>query len=113
MQLPKFLNLISQIQPMNRFLLGACLQFFLTLVLPTYVAFLPAATLLAARAIAASLRITSPQQPPTPSNVYQGRYTAQIPSEDGSIPQKGSQAEVVLFVIGASSNQYATPTQSL
>lgn len=113
MQLPKFLNLISLIQPMNWFLLGACLQFFSTLVLPTYAAFLPTATLLATRAIAAFLRNTSPQQPPTPSNVYQGRYTAQIPSKEGSISQKGSQAEVVLFVIGASSNQYATPTQSL
>lgn len=84
------------------------MQFFFTLVLPAYIAFLPTATLLAAHAIEAFLRNTAPQQPPIPNNVYQGRYTAQLPSKDGSIPQKGSQAGVVLFVIGASSNQYAT-----
>ena len=106
MQLPKTLAIRKNFEPTTWLLAGACLQFLFVLVLPRYVAFLPAACLLTARLIGIS---TKAAQPVTlaakQSAVHRGRYTAQLPNKSGS--------EVVLFIIGASVNKYALHTVTL
>jgi hypothetical protein len=40
------------------------------------------------------------------SKVRFGRMTAQIVEEDGSLPKNGTNKEIVVFILGASSNKY-------
>lgn len=107
MQLPDSLATLNGLDSLAWLLLGACSQSILTLFLPTYVSFLPIATLLAVKA--SRLALTDKSSTSPTAKALKGRYTAQIPHEDGSATQQGADTEVVVFVIGACSSQYVLP----
>ena len=88
-------------------LIGACIQSILFLVLPLYVAVLFTGIFSAARIVKFVLTSRKILVDPDLTHVRYGRYTAPIPSENGSLPLKASEAEVVVFILGARSNQYA------
>ncbi len=111
MQLPESLATFNGLDSLAWLLLGACSQSILTLFLPTYVSFLPIATLLAVKARRLSLPDKSSTSPT--AKALKGRYTAQIPHENGSAIQQGADTEVVVFVIGACSSQYVLPFHDL
>lgn len=103
------LILFRNLEPTTWYLLGACLQFVLNTFLPIYYAFFPTAVAL----IAYAIKVTVTAKPSITlaqclNRVLKGRYTAEIPHENVSATQDGAGTEVVVFVIGASSNQYAT-----
>ena len=86
--------------------LGACLQCMLFLVLPRYVALLPAFVLLSSRVIYA-LIVTQgwAKNPILPPPELLRKVTAPIPNEDGSELVKAGEREVVCFLVGANHNQ--------
>ena len=106
MEIPKALIQGLKNEPTTSFVLGTCLQALLIICLPLRLALLPTAFLLATK-LFTTLSPKSQTPPSTPSQnpVLQGRWTAQLPRGDGSDPIGGSDAEVVAFVLGASSNQ--------
>ena len=86
-------------------LLGASLQALAVVFLPGNAILLPAAILLGARIIKVLLMLTGTIHDTSRDKVLQERLTARIPYESNS--ETGSQAkeELVLFIIGARSNQ--------
>ena len=108
MALAAILTRIRKADSTTCFLLGACIQFVLSLRLPLFVSFVPIATILLAHLLKIAMQSTKPTfTKPTsiPDDVLQGRYAAQIPHEDGSSIQQGAGEELVVFVLGASSHR--------
>ncbi len=87
-------------------LTGAAIQCLLFILIPTYVALLPASLLITARIATFILISHGILHDPSFDNVKLGRLTAQIPFRDGSAPEKAGEKEVVILVLGARSNQY-------
>lgn len=106
---------LAKAEPTTWLLIGAFLQCLLALVLPFRLIILLAALLLAIRQGTSTLKKDkSPPSPlPLPSDTRKGRWTAQMPHKDGSVVQRGSEEEVVVFVVGVSSSQYASSILSI
>ena len=86
--------------------LGACAQALLFLLLPRYVALLPAFVLLGSRAISGALVTQGwAKNPYLPPDQLLKKMTAPIPNEDGSELMKAGEKKVVCFLIGANHNQ--------
>ena len=108
MALAAYLTRVQKADSTTCFLLGACIQFALSLSLPIYISFVPIATILLAHSLKIAVRSTKPtltKPNSIPNDVLQGRYTAQIPHRDGSGTQQGAGEELVVFVLGASSHR--------
>ena len=108
MALAAFLTRIRKADSTTCFLLGACIQFALSLCLPIHVSFVPIATMLLAHSLKIAMQSTKPtltKPISIPDDVLQGRYTAQIPHKDGSSVQQGGGEGLVVFVLGASSHR--------
>lgn len=86
-------------------LLGACIQSLLVLFLPTKVALLPAALILGARITKVALMTGGFVHDTTQDQVIQGRFTAQLPYGRSPSTEKSAREEIVVFIIGARSNQ--------
>ena len=86
-------------------LIGALMQSLLYHLLPLRIASLPAAILLALQVIKTTLMSKGLLHDTSLDNVLPGRRTAQIPNEDGTMPDKAADKEVVVFILGARSNQ--------
>lgn len=86
-------------------LVGATLQCTLSLMLPRNVALLPAVILLVSRLISGALVTKGFLRNSYLDGAIMGRWTASRLNEDGSVPQKPADREMVLFVVGARSNQ--------
>ena len=87
-------------------LTGACAQSLITLILPFRYAFLPAFTFLIGQVVYTTIMSLGYVKNPYMRNVNVGKYTAQIPNADGSISQKASDKNVVVFMIGSTSHRY-------
>ena len=85
-------------------LTGACLQSALSLLLPFRYAFLPAFFLLLLRIANTALISFGYTRNTYEDKIKTDKWTAQVPGKDG-VPEKASDKGVVVFVIGASSNQ--------
>ncbi len=85
-------------------LTGACLQSLLSLLLPFRYAFLPAFILLLARITSNALITLGYTSNPYEQGIMTDKWTAQVPTADG-ISEKSGEKGVVVFAIGASSNQ--------
>ena len=85
---------------------GACLQSVLFLVLPTRVALLPALILLLVR-LGNGFLVTKGymHNPYMPHEDQMRKKTAPILDENGLLSEKGGDKGLLVFVIGASSNQ--------
>ena len=84
---------------------GACAQSILFLTLPRRVALLPALILLLLR-FAKGLLITRGFIHNTYTDgAFLHKSTAPIPNEDGSIPTKAADKGLVVFIVGANTNQ--------
>jgi len=83
---------------------GACLQSFLTLVFPFRYAFLPAFFLLLLPIANTALISFGYKHNHYEDSVRADKWTAQVPDKDG-VPHKAGDKGIVVFVIGASSNQ--------
>lgn len=106
MALPKLSFFRDDLRMSTWLLVGACLQCILVMSLPRFVALLPAALTLIARAFKGVLMIQGIIHSPTYDRVFPGSMTAQIPYEDGSFPQKASEKDIVVFILATRSNQY-------
>ena len=86
--------------------IGACLQCLLFIVLPRYVALLPAFVILGSRAVKGAV-ITKgwAKNPYLPPDQLLRKLTAPIPNEDGTQLMKAGEREVVCFLVGANHNQ--------
>lgn len=89
-------------------LMGATLQSVLVLVLPTRVALLPAVSLLLLHALNTALVQAGWVRNPYLAVTRPGKWTAPILEQNGSVPEKGAGKEVVVFIVGASANQYVS-----
>ena len=96
--------------PMIWLTLGSCLQLILVTFLPSKVAMIPVATMFLYQILKSTFSTEEKLSNPNGNmdGVLQGRYTALLPSQDGSGSQKGAAAEVVVFAIGATCNQYVS-----
>ena len=83
---------------------GACLQSLLVLILPFYVAVMPAILVLGTRLVYSTLQIQGLLPYSGSERVNYGRMTAQIPNEDGSFPAAPSDKDVVVFIIATRSS---------
>ena len=112
MQLPTFFAPLKTLAPSTWFVLGMSLQCLLAVLVPLRLAVLFTVLVLATYLLVISQRFPQKQALPAPfqENVHRGRWTAQLPSSDGSTPQKGSERKVVMFLTGASSSQYVVST---
>ena len=95
-----------QLEPAGWLCTGVVLQSFLFHVLPPYASLLPTAFVLALTAFQWSITKSRPTVTQSIDQVYKGRYTAQLPAEDGTLGQRGAQPGAVMFAIGATCNQY-------
>lgn len=86
-------------------LIEASLQRILSLMLPIYIASVPALLILSGRVVQNTLIIQGVLRGPSLDRVVKGRMTAQIPLDDGSFPERPSKKKVVLLFLGARSNQ--------
>ena len=93
--------------------MGAVLQSVLVLVFPIRVALLPAVVVLLLRSVNTALVHAGFVRNPYLAVTKLGRWTAPILEQDGSVPEKGASKEVVVFIVGASSNQYVFAILSL
>lgn len=107
MPLPSLTSLRDEFRMTTWLLTGAAVQSLLFFMLPSYVALLPSLLLMAARVATTGLISYGILRDPTLDHVKIGRFTAQIPHEDGSVPEKGGEKELVILVLGARFNQYA------
>ena len=87
-------------------LTGACLQSLIYLILPFRYALLPAFLLLVGQVVNTILVSYNCTNNPYMKDAKIGKHTAQIPNADGSISQKASDKNVVVFMIGAVSHRY-------
>ena len=105
---PKIPN-ISKIEPLGLLAAGSILQFTLTQIFPSPLSIIPTLAAVIFYWSWDALR----QKPPPPlmkqPQVRPGRWTAQFPNEDGSMPEKAAQTGVVMFVLGVTSSQYIFP----
>lgn len=85
---------------------GATLQSILSFFLPRNVALLPAVILLISRLISGALTTKGFLRNKNLDGAFMGRWTASMLNEDGSVPVKTADKEIVVFVVGARSNQY-------
>ena len=85
-------------------LTGACLQSLLSLLLPFRYALLPAFFLLLLRIGKTALISLGYTRNPYEDDIKTNKWTAQVPNRNG-VPEKASDNGVVVFMIGASSNQ--------
>jgi len=83
---------------------GACLQSLLSLALPFRYAFLPAFFLLLLPIANTALVSFGYKHNHYEESIRVDKWTAQVPDKDG-VPKKAGDKGVVIFVIGASSNQ--------
>lgn len=86
-------------------IVGATLQSVLCLTLPRNVALLPAVILLLSRLVNGALVTKGFLRNKYLDGVYMGRWTASRLNDDGSVPEKSADKEMVVFVVGAHSNQ--------
>ena len=84
---------------------GACIQCLLVLVLPRHVALLPAVIYLLVKIINGALITKGYTRNPYLPTPYLKRMTAPIPEVDGTLPAKGGEKGVVVFIVGANYNQ--------
>lgn len=102
--MPKIPN-ISKIEPLGLLAAGSILQFTLTQIYPSPLSILPVLISLLVYWSWGALQ----QKPPPPlmkkPQVRLGRWTAQLPSPDGSMPTDGAHTGVVMFVLGVTSTQ--------
>ena len=100
------LNIIKDEAELSTWLLiGAGLQSLLVLLLPAYVAVLPACLLLFYRAASTYLMTLGFISNPRLDGVGKGKLWAAFPDPDGESNEKTPKSSVVLFVLGARSNQ--------
>ena len=85
-------------------LLGAAIQCLLSSILPMRYAITPALLLLSLRFISNALIARGIVRNPYLDGNLHGRWTASLPNDDGTIPQTTGDKEVVVFIVGASSN---------
>ncbi|KAK0507188.1 hypothetical protein JMJ35_010226 [Cladonia borealis] len=83
---------------------GACIQSILVLVLPRHVALLPAIIYLLVKIINGALITKGYTRNPYLPTPYLKRMTAPIPEADGTLPAKGGEKGVVVFIVGANYN---------
>ena len=109
--MPQVSKLIRKADPIVWLVLGSCLQFVLATYLSSKATLIPLAIALLYPFSKSSLIIGKKLSNPRANmdGVVMGRYTAQFPPRDDSPSQKSSAAEVVVFAIGASCNQYVQP----
>ena len=101
---PTIISLIRDDLQLTTWLsLGACLQSFLILLLPAKYAMLPAAAVVGYRFTKTALMTVGLIHDTTQDKVLQGRFTAQLPPVGSE--QKKADEEMVVFIIGARSNQ--------
>lgn len=86
-------------------LAGACLQSLLVLLLPTRVALLPAVILLTVRFVHGALITRGYIRNPYLDGTFRGRWMVPTPGETESASEETSHKEMVVFIVGASSNQ--------
>ena len=86
-------------------LVGAGLQSLLVLFLPAYVAILPACLLLFYRAASTYLMTLGLIHNPRLDGVVKGKLWASYPDPNGDSIEKAPKNSVVLFILGARSNQ--------
>ena len=84
--------------------LGAFLQSILFLLYPYRIVVLPSILALSYRIIATCLMQAGVVQDPLIGKAIQGRTTAQVVNIDGSIPKESSGNQIVVFILGSSSN---------
>ena len=89
-------------------LTGASVQCLLFLLLPTYVALLPTLSFIMLRVFTSILIDFGVLRDPSFDSIKLGRFTAQIPHEDGSAPKNAAEKEIVILVLGARSNQWVS-----
>ena len=87
-------------------LLGAWLQCVLFFMIPSRITLLPSTILLLMRVVQTCLvhfgLVRNKRLDGIPGRT---KVTAQIPNADGSVPENPSDKEIVVFIIGAKSNQ--------
>ena len=71
------------------------MQSSLFYLLPPYLSLLPTALLLALAAVQWPIIESRSTVTQSIDQLYKGRYTAQLPAEDGTLSQRGSQSGVV------------------
>lgn len=86
-------------------IIGATLQSVFYLTLPRNVALLPAVILLLSRVVNGALVTKGFRRNKYLDGAYMGRWTAPRLNDDGSVPEKTADNEMVVFVVGARSNQ--------
>ncbi|KAL6721911.1 hypothetical protein ACLMJK_001016 [Lecanora helva] len=85
--------------------MGACLQCILFIVLPRYVALLPAFVFLTSRLVHVGLVTQGwAKNPLLPPEQLLTKVTAPIPNEDGTQLVKAGEREVVCFLVGSNCN---------
>ncbi|KAL9105667.1 MAG: hypothetical protein Q9187_008671 [Circinaria calcarea] len=99
------LNIIRDSFSLTTWLLaGACLQSLLALLLPTRVALLPAVILVTVRLINGALITRGYIRNPYLDGTFRGRSMVPMPGETELASEKSSNKEMVVFIVGASSN---------
>ena len=83
---------------------GAVIQSLLAVILPAYVAVLPATLILGTRIVLSALRNEGFLAHTETKAVVPGRYTAQIPNPDGTSPSTAGAKEICIFIIATRSN---------
>ena len=83
---------------------GAVIQSLLVMILPRYVALLPASLALATRIVLSTLRNEGFLPYNDAKEVVPGRSTAQIPNSDGTFPVTPSAKDICVFIIATRSN---------
>ncbi|MCJ1370258.1 hypothetical protein MMC20_001470 [Loxospora ochrophaea] len=96
--------LLTNFSTTTLMLAGACAQSVLSSLLPRRLALLPAILILTTRLIKTLLISTRSIPNSYENRVVKGRFTAQIPNDDGTPAEKPSNKSMVVFVIGVSSN---------
>ncbi|GAB1317880.1 Monooxygenase [Madurella fahalii] len=84
--------------------LGALLQGLASLLLPARYALLPALYLLLHRAVRAIMMAGGVIPNTQMDGVIMGKYTAQIPRKDGSLPTQPAEEEIAVILLAARSN---------
>ena len=85
---------------------GAGIQSLLSLILPFRYATLPAFIFLLVQVVNTALINQGFIKNPYMKNAKLGKHTAQIPNPDGTISQRASDKNIVVFMIGAVSHRY-------
>jgi hypothetical protein len=84
---------------------GAFLQALLFVVLPHRIVALPAVLMVTGLVTKNLLMRWGMLRDTSFDRVYTGRTTAQIVNDDGSVPENGSEKEIVVFLLGSCTNK--------